>query len=119
MFFPQADQVNEVWAKVCEGVDANRLGTGAKVSTSSKTSQKPEDPARLICVYTKDFTDVADVKRVLLALEGMGLIRTDISWGTLYKCDAYTYLGIYSGNHYGLPASIYKSNDMLAEMDLD
>jgi hypothetical protein len=111
MLFPQVSEVNEVWRRVCEGVDANRLGTGAKVSTSGKDG----DPARLVCVYTKDFTDVADVRRVLCALVEMGLVRADMPRGIMYKCDAYTYLDIYGRNEYGLRASIYSSREILGE----
>jgi hypothetical protein len=73
------------------------------------------DPTRLICVYTKDFTDVEDVRRVLHALIEMGLVAADMPRGIAYKCDAYTYLDIYAKNEYGLPASIYGSKEMLAE----
>ncbi|KAK4155664.1 hypothetical protein C8A00DRAFT_31507 [Chaetomidium leptoderma] len=110
MLFPRVDDVNEVWRTVCEGVDANRLGTGAKVSTLGQEG----DPVRLICVYTKDFTDVEDVRRVLLALVDMGLVRADMPRGITYKCDAYTYLDIYAKNEYGLKASVYGSKEMLA-----
>lgn len=68
--------------------------------------------ARLICVYTKDFTDVADVRRVLLGLVEMGLVRADMPRGITYKCDAYTYLDIYGNNEFGLRASIYSSKEM-------
>ncbi|KAK4122068.1 DUF1917-domain-containing protein [Parathielavia appendiculata] len=64
-------EVNDVWRRISEGVDSDRLGTAAKVSTSC---QVPGDPTRLICVYTKDSTDVADVKRVLHALVDMGFV---------------------------------------------
>jgi hypothetical protein len=105
-------EVNEVWRRVCEGVDANRLGTAAKVSTSCL----PGGSARVVCVYTKDFTDVEDVRRVLLALVDMGLVQVG---GIRYKCDAYTYLGIYGQNEYGLSAGIYSSNEMLAGGSVD
>ncbi|KAK3293027.1 uncharacterized protein B0H64DRAFT_418904 [Chaetomium fimeti] len=110
MLFPRESEVNEVWRAVCEGVDAGRLGVGAKVSTSGLEG----DPARLICVYTRDFTDVADVRRVLDALVALGLVRADMPQGIMYKCDAYTHLGIYEGNEYGLRASMYGSREMLA-----
>ena len=109
MLFPRVDEVNEAWRTVCEGVDADRLGTAAKVSTSGLEG----DAARLICVYTKDFTDVEDVRRVLLGLVEMGLVRADMPRGIMYKCDAYTYLDIYGKNEFGLRASIYSSSEML------
>ena len=108
MLFPREEEVNEAWRVVCEGVDADRLGIGANVSTAGLES----DAARLICVYTRDFRDVEDVRRVLLALVDMGLVRAGRP-GVTYKCDAYTYLGIYRGNEFGLGASVYASREML------
>jgi hypothetical protein len=115
LLFPQVHEVNDMWRRVCEGVDANRLGIAAKVSTSSL----PGGSAWLICVYTKDFTDGEDVRRVLLALLDMGLVRADMPGGIRYKCDAYTYLGIYGGNEYGLSAGIYSSDEILAGGPVD
>ena len=110
MLFPRESEVNEVWRVVCEGVDAGRLGVGAKVSTSGLQG----DPTRLVCVYTRDFTDVADVRRVLEGLVVLGLVKADMPRGITYKCDAYTHLGIYENNGYGIQASMYGSSEMLA-----
>ncbi|KAK4099119.1 DUF1917-domain-containing protein [Parathielavia hyrcaniae] len=112
MLFPKVGEVNEVWRRVCDGVETNRLGTAAKVSTSC---QVHGDPTRLICVYTKDFTDVVDVKRVLDALVAMGLVTANMPRGITYKCDAYTYLDIYGKNEYGLQASMYGIKEMLTQ----
>ena len=119
MLFPHERDVNEVWRTVCEGVEAGRLGTGAKVATA----EIGRSPTRLICVYTGDFTDVADVGRVLLGLVELGLGPADMSREIMYKCDAYTYLGIYRGNEYGLSQSIWGSSEIISmigdKMDLD
>ncbi|KAH6615935.1 hypothetical protein B0J18DRAFT_292638 [Chaetomium sp. MPI-SDFR-AT-0129] len=119
MLFPHEKEVNEVWRTVCEGVEAGRLGTGAKVATAGIG----QNPTRLICVYTGDFTDIADVGRVLLGLVNLGFVPADISREITYKCDAYTYLGIYGGNEYGLRQSIWGSSEIMSmigeEMDLD
>ncbi|KAK3335282.1 hypothetical protein B0T19DRAFT_4045 [Cercophora scortea] len=103
-----------IWHRIAEAVSANLLGIGAKVSTkrfeNSCSSGVPDE--RVICVYTKDFTDVEDVKRVLLALAELGVVGKA---GIKYKCDAYTYLGIYSKRSgvgwSGLKASLYDSCD--------
>ncbi len=108
MLFPGEKEVNKVWRTVCDGVDTNRLGTGAKVST-----ERTRDDRWLICVYTKDFTDQEDVKRVLVELVKMGLVRRGGERGAVYKCDAYTHLGISWGNRLGLKASNYRSWEMM------
>ena len=107
MLFPKVDDVPRYWYKVAEGTADNRLGIGAKISTGLDDDRKE----RLICIYTKDFSDMDDVRRVLQALVDMDLVSGD-GRGIYYKCDAYTYLEINSGNEYGLAASLYSSKEM-------
>lgn len=109
MFFPTLEKLPQLWRSIAEGVTENRLGTGAKVATDNGS---PNAATRLICVYTKDFSDTDDVLRVLEELVKMGLVEEN-SQGIYYKCDAYTWLDINRDNEYGLPASIYSSKEML------
>ncbi|EXJ85164.1 hypothetical protein A1O3_05839 [Capronia epimyces CBS 606.96] len=167
MLFPSPDDVDRVWAVVAHGTWDGRLGISAKVAvaeTETNTSTRSEtetatntsgasnrghdgdsDPARkqqqhrLICIYTSDFEDKADVKRVLVGMKDLGLLNTKgggygsgsayfragggdgggggAGTGGLmtiyYKCDAYTWLDITSGNEYKLKASLYCSKDFL------
>jgi hypothetical protein len=108
MLFPKIDDVPRYWYKVAEATSDNRLGISAKISTGLDDDRKE----RLICVYTKDFSDVDDVRRVLQALVDIDLVSED-GRGIYYKCDAYTLLEINSGNEYGLAASLYSSKEML------
>jgi hypothetical protein len=105
MLFPTEQAAQKVWLQVVEAVVANKLGTSAKIAS--------DGPTRLICIYTKDFSDVNDVKRVLEAMEAFGLVSKDAARPIYYKCDAFTYLDIGSGNEYGIPASLYNSKDIL------
>lgn len=108
MLFPKVDDVPRYWYKVAEATADDRLGIGAKISTGFDDDRKE----RLICVYTKDFSNMDDVRRVLQALVDMDLVPEN-GRGIYYKCDAYTCLEINSGNEYGLAASLYSSKDML------
>ncbi|KAI1619882.1 hypothetical protein EDD37DRAFT_613585 [Exophiala viscosa] len=137
MLFPEAGDVDFVWAVVAKGVWEGKLGISAKVATApdaGPTSDEGDERARgreqrLICVYTYDFSDKDDVKRVLLGLKQLGLLNNDSFENgprshsgsadkvIYYKCDAYTYLDISSHNEYKLKASMYSSKDMLAEKD--
>jgi len=108
MLFPTLDDVPRYWYKVAEATADNRLGIGAKISTGLDDDRKE----RLICVYTKDFSDMDDIRRVLQTLVDMDLVPED-GRGLYYKCDAYTHLEINSGNEYGLAASLYSSKEML------
>ncbi|KAJ6468941.1 hypothetical protein C8R45DRAFT_875799 [Mycena sanguinolenta] len=116
MLFPTVEEANETWALVANATANNRLGIGAKIATAGK---EESDRCRLICVYTRDFTDKEDVQRVLLELVTMGCVPAEKGGsksrgkGIHYKCDAYTHLDVYAGNGYGLRPSIYSSAQML------
>ena len=70
------------------------------------------DESRLICVYTHDFGDVEDVKRVVSKLVDIGLVGKGPR-SVYYKSDAFTHLEINSKNEYGLKASMYSSREVL------
>ncbi|KIW88963.1 uncharacterized protein Z519_10447 [Cladophialophora bantiana CBS 173.52] len=133
MLFPQEGEVDRVWAVVAHAVWEGKLGTAAKVATAKGEGEIMIDDGggsggggqdrdqRLICVYTQDFSDQADIKRVLRALKDLGLLhlRLDRSNGGFktiyYKCDAYTHLDLSSGNEYKLKASLCSSRDLFPE----
>ncbi|KAJ5118743.1 hypothetical protein N7448_010451 [Penicillium atrosanguineum] len=108
MFFPSEKEVDATWKTVVTAMDEGKLGDAAKVATNDGSGQ-----ARLLCVYTRDFSDKEDVKRVLKTLVAMGLVDEE-SRPIYYKCDAYTYLDIKSKNDYGLKASLFSSRDVLS-----
>lgn len=110
MLFPSHDRLDHTWKRVVEGTVDNRLGTMAKVATANSDR---DQSVRLICVYTRDFSDMEDVKRVLDELVNLGLVKKDSEKGIWYKCDSYTHLGLESGNNYSLRASMYGSKDFL------
>jgi hypothetical protein len=111
MLFPKLDDLPRVWRLVAEATAEGKLGPTSKVGTWS-----PEDAIKgctLICVYTKDFTDMEDVKRVMRALIELGIATRESK--IYYKCDAYTYLGIKSANEFKLPASLWSSEEILED----
>ncbi|KAH6890956.1 hypothetical protein B0T10DRAFT_595013 [Thelonectria olida] len=108
LFCPPAE-VNEVWEIVAKATANNELGIAAKVAPRPIEDDSRKD--RLICVYTTDFTDRADVGRVLQKLRELRLVEARGRY-IYYKPDVFTYLGISSGNLWGLKASIYSSRDI-------
>jgi hypothetical protein len=108
LFCPPAE-VNDVWDIVAKATANNELGIAAKVAPRPVDEDSRKD--RLICVYTADFADKADVGRVLQRLRELRLVEIR-GRPIYYKPDAYTYIGISSGNPWGLKASIYKSSDI-------
>lgn len=105
MLFPFLDMVDEIWRKVAKATMEGTLGCAAKVAADDGSgSQRP------ICIYTKDFTDEEDVRRVLKKIQDLQLVKSE--QGIYYKCDAYTYLNIMSGNDFKLKASMYSSKEI-------
>ena len=115
MLFPMADDVNRFWSLVATATAAGELGHAAKVATDDGSG---DVTARLICIYTENFSDTEDVKRVVERLVGMELVNRKGPMGEergiYYKADAFTYLGIESRNDWGLKASLFSSKDVLA-----
>jgi hypothetical protein len=102
MLFISEDEAPRIWGIIAHAVANGRLGIAAKVA--------PEGETRLICVYTKDFTNKPDVARVLHELAALDLLKQPNRM-IYYKSDAYTALDIARDNKYGLRASLYSSKD--------
>lgn len=115
MLFPVPDYVNSSWSLVATATANDELGIAAKVATDDGNPNK----SRLICVYTENFGNKEDVKRVLGRLHAIGLCNRNGAFGEgqaiYYKADAYTHLDIMGGNEWGLKASLYSSRNLLAE----
>lgn len=105
LIFPASDDLPLVWRRVAEATAAGELGPCSKVG-----SWEPEHATKptVICVYTKDFTNLTDVKRVLSNLDKLNILKKPI----VYKCDAYTHLEIMSDNPYKLRASLYSGDEV-------
>lgn len=74
MLFCTAAEVNQVWEIVAKATANNRLGIAAKVAPKPIEDDSRRD--RLICVYTTDFTDKADIGRVLKELRQLRLVES-------------------------------------------
>jgi len=66
-----------------------------------------------IWIYTYNFEDVEDVKRVLRWMKELGLVKSGLT--IYYKCEAYTHLELKSRNRWGLKVSMYNNSDLLRE----
>jgi hypothetical protein len=90
VYFPVA-KIDQEWARIKAAVEAGRLGGLAKVATSPREYRLGF--MHVVCVYTYDAEDVADVRRVRQELRAMGY-----TWKIGYKTDEATYQGKYSEN---------------------
>ncbi|KAH7325106.1 hypothetical protein B0I35DRAFT_175549 [Stachybotrys elegans] len=108
MIFCPPAEVNEIWRIIAKATANNDLGIAAKVAPRQPEESKRKE--RLVCVYTADFSDKADVARVVKKLRELGVV--DRHRAIYYKPDAFTYIGISQGNPWGVRASIYSSTDV-------
>lgn len=88
LVFVPISQVDEVWAKIKLATEAGRLGSSAKVATARPNPNATNPDARVICVYTYDWTDEEDVRQVRKELRELG-ITSKIP----YKATEDTYAG--------------------------
>ncbi|KAK4108160.1 DUF1917-domain-containing protein [Canariomyces notabilis] len=118
MLFLAPEEVDEVWERVARATAQNRLGIGAKVEIAGGAET---GKARLLCVYTRDFRDKRDVARVLDVLRQLQLVMLGgeqiyykSGFCSPFLIDAWTELGIYGGNSWGIRASMYSSNEIFS-----
>lgn len=113
MLFPTPNRVDGLWETVVRATLAGELGIESKVATKPSGAT---DKTRLLVVYTRDYADLADVKRVVEKLRDLGLVTVGTQKPIYYKTDAYSWLDITSTNPYGLKASLYNSDDVLGRV---
>ena len=90
LIFVDPENVDEVWAKIKKAVEEGKLGDSAKVSTAKPNPLAGKSRAHVICVYTYDWTDENDVKRIREELRNLGITNK-----IPYKADEDTLKGKY------------------------
>ena len=93
LIFLNKENVDKIWNKIKLATEKGSLGIEAKVSTAKQksTNIEYEKDKHVICVYTYDWTDEKDVKRVREELRKLG-ITSKIP----YKTDEDTIKGKYA-----------------------
>lgn len=81
MLFIEPAFVDDIWATVARATVKNELGIAAKVAPREERGSAKE---RLICIYTYDFSDKADVARVLHRMRQLELVRDRAGAKPLY-----------------------------------
>jgi hypothetical protein len=90
LVFVDPKNVNEVWAKIKKATVEGKLGNDAKVATAKPNPLAGKSGAKVICVYTYDWTDEKDVKRIREELRKLGIVNK-----IPYKSDEDTLSGKY------------------------
>ena len=74
VFMPSAE-VDAVWSQIVTALEAGKLGDQVKVSTARPSQYATSSEEEVICIYTYDGDDEADVWRVRESLRDMGFTQ--------------------------------------------
>ena len=91
MIFVPVQDIDDVWAKIRLAVEEGKLGNEAKSATSRPNPNSNDPNTKVICIYTYDGDDEADVWKVREALRELGITQK-IYW----KADQATRDGLYN-----------------------
>jgi hypothetical protein len=91
LIFVPISQIDEVWIRIKYATEDGRLGDGAKVATAKPNPNGTDPATKVICVYTYDWTDGADVRHVREELRTLGIVSK-----IPYKADDDTLAGRYA-----------------------
>jgi hypothetical protein len=101
-----ARQIDQWWERI-RLATRQGLGISAKAATARHNDLATSPRTKLICVYTRDWQDQDDVRRVLRQLRDLG-VTSRLS----YKTDEATLSGVY-----GAGSAIYVSRPTSREFD--
>jgi hypothetical protein len=90
LIFVPTDAVDRVWHAIKQAIEQGKLGSSAKVSTAKPNPNSTDSSRHVICVYTYDALDEADVRQIRSSLRDLG-ITSKIP----YKTDDATIRGKY------------------------
>src|SRR2546426_2837732 len=86
LLFVPIEEIDEIWARIKTATEDGKLGDCSKVATMRPNPNAANPRTKVICVYTYDSEDEADVRRVRQVLRELGFINR-----LPYKTDADTY----------------------------
>ncbi|KKT82709.1 MAG: hypothetical protein A3B99_01835 [Candidatus Yanofskybacteria bacterium RIFCSPHIGHO2_02_FULL_44_12b] len=92
LIFVNKERLDTVWRKIKYATEKGKLGYESKTATAKSNPLAGKSRQKVICVYTYDWTDEADIKRIRDELKKLG-----IAWKIPYKTDQDTFDGNYRG----------------------
>ena len=75
LLFVPVEKVDEAWAVIKRETETGKLGPSSKVATMRPNANARDPRTKVICVYTYDSDDRADVGRVRQALRELGFTK--------------------------------------------
>jgi len=73
LIFVDKKDADEVWAKITKATEEGKFGDSSKVATAKPNPNATNPDTKVICVYTYDWADEKDVKRVREELRRLGI----------------------------------------------
>lgn len=89
IFTPQ-EKIDDVWLEIKRATEEGELGSSSKVATAKPSPLSKNKDEFVICVYTYDWTDATDVRRIRQRLRELGVTQK-----IAYKSDEDTHTGKY------------------------
>ena len=109
--YQYVETVNEVWSRIATATHQGKLGIFAKVLLAGAGNTKIK--GLRVHIYVKDFTDEADVRRVLETILSMGLeLKSTPGIPGYLKPDVYLSLGISTKNEWKLKPTFYQVHEL-------
>lgn len=90
LIFVDKNDVDRVWNTIKQATEDGLLGDSSKVATAKPNTLATDPNKKVICVYTFDWTDEEDVKRIREELRKLGITNR-----IPYKADEDTLSGKY------------------------
>ena len=91
LIFVDKQHLDSTWKTIMKATLEGKLGPASKTATARKNPHSKTEQAAVICVYTDDWKDEADVMRVRAELTKVGVVHK-----IPYKADEDTLNGKYS-----------------------
>ena len=82
LLYQTSEMLDSLWPRLKDATNANTLGVSMKASTAGNPGRYAEG---LVRIYTRDWRDFDDIRRVLVALRELGVLER-----LYYKPDAQT-----------------------------
>jgi Domain of unknown function (DUF1917) len=90
MIFSSPERHDDAWALVRDATEGGSLGIQAKAATAKVNPLAKGSKSKLICVYTRDYEDQEELRRVLRRLRELGFVEK-----MFYKTNQATRSGTY------------------------
>ncbi len=94
LLFGSIDEVDRYWKLIKTATVEGVLGPSSKVSTSKANPNSGDNSTRVICIFTEDFNDRSDVRRVEMAIRSLGIKNR-----LVYKLDKDVGKYLHKGDH--------------------